>query len=366
MNENDNNTGVEAEQHKSSNKSDITKSEPEKRPVINRDMLKGAAIMGAAMLLALSGWLLFSSRSNQDVVISEESKELADIVDENVDGIDDLEFKEESEDSIGQEEGSGTEAGPVESGESSLKLIVGWDEGYNEYFQYKIESGKTTADIKITLETTNVDIGGCSISIDTVPDKFGDTGGTTELEPLATQTYGFIDGLHTIKVSCPSTGGDSLNASRTLLVADNLPEECLDYDFTAPDTTTTNLSDFQDAFVGTWVGCVDTPWWTTYFVTIRFDDDASYNAWSSEKLDGNISYGGFYSYSIAGEDSNKIYGITSLQNGLGQGFLDIAHPNGSTVQRGDLRNIRLDANTLKFDFYHRQKYGPLTFMLERQ
>lgn len=110
--------------------------------------------------------------------------------------------------------------------------------------------------------------------------------------------------------------------------------------------------------VGTWSGCVTTPWVAPYWVTISFRDDGTY---SGRALAGATEPAFYYG---SDEDSpEKVYELNDLQDDLeGIGQIDIYFWEGN-VNRGELRNVSLMGNKLEFEFFHRGSYGPLTYQL---
>ncbi len=135
---------------------------------------------------------------------------------------------------------------------------------------------------------------------------------------------------------------------------------CVDFEFTPADVTVSTLDELETGIVGTWAGCVVTPWEPPYWVTLTFRADGTY---SSVALAGSEQPALYY-----GTDddlSEKRYALNDLQDdGEGIGQIDIAFWPGNT-NRGDLRNIRLMDDQLEFEFFHRGEYGPLTYQLHR-
>ncbi len=255
-------------------------------------------------------------------------------------------------------------------GERKLEVFIGARtlhdvEVGDSMTSFKIRSG-TTRQLPVYVNATGVDLDKCELKVLTLPDKPDIASSEKTLKALTTQSLDFIDGKHTATVECRDRRS-ALSAQHTVRVWDNLPEKCQSVSYNVPHTASvTTLAEFQSQIVGTWVGCADSPWWPTYYVEITFNADGSYSAASGEELDGNISHGGFYDYNLEGAHNSKVYGLTSFQNGTGQGFIDMVHPNGSTIQRGDLRNAKVSGDKLVFDFYHRSQYGPIVFQLNKK
>lgn len=227
------------------------------------------------------------------------------------------------------------------------------------------QNGSTQAEIEVELLLINIAYEDCKLFDDIFPDDTDIAPSTRQLEALEMQTIAFSDGIHRVRAEC-SASGITLKASQKFMVADGQPEKCKNFSYVKPTrSSVANLSELTTSFIGTWSGCVDTPWTADYFVTVTFNNDGTYIAESTEVLDTFDFAGGFYIYSITGPHSNKKYGVQSYQNGLGQGFIDIVHPNNTTIQRGDMRNVVLSDDKLTFDFYHQSQYGPLIFKLNR-
>jgi len=112
--------------------------------------------------------------------------------------------------------------------------------------------------------------------------------------------------------------------------------------------------------LGTWEGCVITPWVDPYWVTITFYDDGTY----SSRAEDGASEPAMY-YGSDDDSPEKRWELNGLEDDLeGVGQIDIYFWPGNT-NRGDLRNIRLMGHELEFEFFHRGIYGPLTYQLVR-
>lgn len=141
----------------------------------------------------------------------------------------------------------------------------------------------------------------------------------------------------------------------------NAEEACVDYQFTAGPITVASLSELQEGVLGTWSGCVTTPWVPRYWVTLTFRADGTY---SSDAWKGSDEPALYYG---SDEDSpEKVYELDNLYDDLeGIGQIDIYFWPGN-VNRGELRNIALMGDKLSFEFFHRGQYGPLTYELWRR
>ncbi len=176
------------------------------------------------------------------------------------------------------------------------------------------------------------------------------------------QAVALIDGWHTFAVACQSTDGVLKDTIRTLAI-DREPERCKGVDFTDGALSASTIAELAEGMVGSWEGCVTTPWVPTYFVSITFRADGTYSAESTEVLDDQEMIAMYYG--IDEDSSEKRYAINDLQaSGKGLGEIDIDFGLGST-SRGDLRNIKLMGDKLSFEFFHRGQYGPVLFELER-
>ena len=129
----------------------------------------------------------------------------------------------------------------------------------------------------------------------------------------------------------------------------------------SPTVSVSSLAELEDGMVGTWEGCVSTPWVPVYWVTITFRADGTYSGYAEENLYGEPAF-----YYGTDEDSpEKLYELNDLQDDLeGIGQIDIVFWAGNT-NRGELRNIRLTGDELEFEFFHRGEYGPLRYQLTR-
>jgi hypothetical protein len=141
------------------------------------------------------------------------------------------------------------------------------------------------------------------------------------------------------------------------------PEACRGFAFPAAPITVGSLAELQSGFQGTWIGCVTTPWEPRYWVTITFRDDGTYSAASQANQLGNWQPAFYYG---TDEDSPaKLYELNDLQDSLkGIGQIDIVF-SADSINRGELRNIKLMGSQLEFEFFHRGEYGPLTYRLYR-
>jgi hypothetical protein len=139
------------------------------------------------------------------------------------------------------------------------------------------------------------------------------------------------------------------------------PDACEDFPFPTAEITIGTLAELQEGMLGTWSGCVTTPWVAPYWVSITFREDGTYSGTALVQSDAQPA---FY-YGTDADSPAKVYALNDLQDSLkGLGQIDIVFSVDS-VNRGDLRNIMLMGDQLEFEFFHRGQYGPLTYRLHR-
>ena len=171
-----------------------------------------------------------------------------------------------------------------------------------------------------------------------------------------------IDGHHEFRASCPTVIGP-LNAKTSILAADGAPERCAGWAFPNDPVSITTVDELTAGMVGSWHGCVDTPWVPTYWVEMTFRADGTYSSVANEVLDGS-SQPAMY-YGTDDDDPGKVWRIDDLQaSGLGVGIIDIVF-GGDSVNRDAISAIRLMGDRLEFEMMHRGAYGPLVFQLVR-
>jgi hypothetical protein len=141
------------------------------------------------------------------------------------------------------------------------------------------------------------------------------------------------------------------------------PEACMDFALPEAAISVQTLTDLQAGVLGTWAGCVTTPWVPPYWVTLTFRDDGTYSGVAMVGPTGERQPALYHGSDT--DSPEKRYAINDLQDSLnGVGQIDIVFDMGS-VNRGDLRNIRLMGDDLAFEFFHRSVYGPIAFELYR-
>jgi hypothetical protein len=138
------------------------------------------------------------------------------------------------------------------------------------------------------------------------------------------------------------------------------PEGCADLPFASSGISISTFTELEAGIVGTWGGCVTTPWIAPYPVIVTFRADGTYRA--RTLAEGDIVEPAFY-YGTDEDSPQKRYAVNDLQDNLkGVGQIDIVFWEDNT-NRGELRNIALMDDQLEFEFFHRGQYGPLTFRL---
>jgi hypothetical protein len=235
-------------------------------------------------------------------------------------------------------------------------------DGSSDELAHPITRG-ASVDVGLKLVTHDLDASRCVVTHRVVPDKPEVKGSTVRLPPIATQTIALIDGRHTFSASCPSSQG-VLEATLKTIATDGQPERCKGFAFQESPISISTFDELNSGIIGTWDGCVTTPWLPAYFVSVTFRDDGTYSATSTEVLDGQEMVAMYYGTDA--ESPSKVYAINDIQaSNKGIGQIDVFFDVG-TVVRDELRNIRLMGDKLEFEVFHFGRYGPLTFQLDRR
>jgi hypothetical protein len=225
---------------------------------------------------------------------------------------------------------------------------------------FRIDAG-SSVEAELTLVTEDVEPDRCTIQ-HTIEPSDGGASTTDSLAPLPSQTVALGAGWHRFTATCPGPDGNVTADVGAMAVA-AVASRCADSDFTRGPISASSFEELRAGVVGTWVGCATTPWLPPYAVAISFRKDGTYSAVSNEIVNGQEAIA-FY-YGTDDDVPGKRYAISDLQDdGTGVGEIDIVFDVG-TVNRGDLRNIRLMGDKLEFEFFHRGEYGPLTYRLTR-
>jgi hypothetical protein len=243
--------------------------------------------------------------------------------------------------------------------EPDVNLLIGGMEGDAGFY---IRTGETVEAV-LQFPTRDLDQSACSLTQSYEPDDPAGTPWTVSLEPLPVQSISMADGRHTFVAECPSTAGD-LTARVRANAMDRKPEACRDFEFVRDEISVSSFEELAAGVVGTWKGCVTTPWTPMYEVTVTLREDGTYSAASTEVLDGNDMVAMYY-----GTDDDfpaKLYAINDFQDSqLGIGQIDVVFGPEPGV-RDELRNVRLMGDKLEFELFHMDDYGPLTFQLYQQ
>ena len=70
------------------------------------------------------------------------------------------------------------------------------------------------------------------------------------------------------------------------MVRDGNQEACRGFEFVRGEISVSSYEELTAGIVGTWIGCVTTPWTPMYEVTVTLRGDGTYSATSAEVLDG--------------------------------------------------------------------------------
>jgi hypothetical protein len=230
-------------------------------------------------------------------------------------------------------------------------------------FAKNTPNGAKNATVHMDLGVHDIDIKNCTVTDNITLDDDSLTQTSKSIAAVASQDLSLIDGKHSITVSC-KVGNNNSTASQTVIIMDNQPKKCKDFSFSEAATTATTPEEMQNGMVGTWQGCVTTPWVPKYFVTITFRNNGNYSAKSGEQLDFrdmNAMY-----YGTEDDNASKKFSINNVQSGVGSGNIVIWFGNSGTTTNDDLKNVKLMGNKLSFEILHLKQYGPLTFQLNRQ
>ena len=218
-------------------------------------------------------------------------------------------------------------------------------------------------DVELELQATDLDPSTCTLTRAFEPDDPDGSPSIESLRPVPVQTVTLADGQYTFVVRCPSSAGEQTAQVRAMGF-DARPEACRDFEFVRSDISVNTYEELRAGVVGTWEGCVTTPWVPVYHVTVSLREDGTYSAKSGEVLDGQEMLALYYG--TDDDNSSKVYAINDLQDSrLGVGQIDISFAPAPAI-RDSLRNVRLMGDKLEFEVFHFEKYGPITFQLYRQ
>jgi len=250
--------------------------------------------------------------------------------------------------------------------DASLEVYIidrrGWSYKNMNKFMVVTEAGKRYEPLDLVMETSNIDVSKCNVTDKYIPDDEPSVPVTATLKSSAKQRVESYDGLHAYKFSCTSKKGKALEAVLTFIIADMTAEKCRDVSYTESAVSVSSLSSLKNGIVGTWSGCVSTPWVPKYYITMEFRADGSYSAKSDEVMDGTEANALYYG--LEADHEGKKYRLTSFQDSKGSGEIDLIFDFVFTKNTDQLSSIKLMGNKLSFTMYH-GGYGPLTFQLER-
>jgi len=250
---------------------------------------------------------------------------------------------------------------PTPAPDPTVELRIG-DHGYGlpGIAGFRITDGDSVVEV-LHLTTSDLDQTRCRVTQTYVPDDVDDSAWSVSLPAKSEQDVALADGTHTFQARCPSVAG-TVTSSVEAIAMDGRPEACEGFAFARAEITASSYEELTAGIVGTWRGCVSTPWTPMYEVTFTFNADGTYSAMTDEVLDGSRMIALYYG---SDEDSPlKTYAITDLQaSRLGVGQIDLYFFQESVV-RGSLRNVRLMGDRLEFEVFNRE-YGPVTFQVSR-
>jgi hypothetical protein len=219
-------------------------------------------------------------------------------------------------------------------------------------------------DVDVLLSTAGLEQERCDLAHSSEPDSRTIAPSTEALPPVGRQAITLIDGRHTLRASCPSSAGP-LTAEAWLVAGDGVAERCADWTFAHEPVSVSTLDELTNGIVGSWRGCVLTPWVPTYSVELAFRPDGTYSS-TGELLDFHLIPGMYYG--TDNDDPGKRWRIDDVQaSGLGAGFIDIAFgaAGGGSVNHDPVSAVRLMGDRLEFEMLHHGTYGPLVFQLVR-
>jgi hypothetical protein len=244
---------------------------------------------------------------------------------------------------------------PTPEPDPSVKVQVGGMGGDAGFY---IRDGTTVQDV-LHLITHDLDRSKCSLTQSYEPDDASVAAWTKTLRPLAEQKVTLADGWHTFAASCPSSSG-KLKATVRAIAMDLKPEACKGFEFVRDDISVSSYEELTLGMVGTWEGCVATPWTPLYSVSLVLGQDGAFTAKTDETLDGNRMVALYYPSDL----SAKTFQINDFQaSRLGIGQIDVGSDPTSPA-RLDLRNVRLMGDKLEFEVFNGE-YGPITFRVNR-
>jgi hypothetical protein len=248
------------------------------------------------------------------------------------------------------------------TGEKSVNIIL---DNYDSpgTVAKSTSGGAKNTNVNMKLKLQNFELKNCTVtdSITLDDDNLSQT--SKSISAVADQELSLVDGKHVITAKC-TAGTTNKSDTANMVIMDNQPKKCQDFNFSDGATTASSVPSLQSGMVGTWQGCVTTPWVPKYFVNMTFRSDGTYSAVSGEQLDFrdmNALY-----YGTEDDNAAKKYGINTFQSGVGTGNIVIWFGDSKTTTDDQLKNIKLMGSKLSFEMLHLNQYGPLTFQLNKQ
>jgi hypothetical protein len=234
-----------------------------------------------------------------------------------------------------------------------------------EVFGISIPKGDSQVTVPFEVYSTGINISGCTLNEHVVHDFPNDQAEDIKLKSVALQNVTLYDGYNTLTVNC-AVGSQTITRTMKVPLTDGLPEACRNFNFSDSAVSVSSYEELKNGVVGTWQGCVTTPWIPKYFVTVTFRSDGTYSATSDEVLDFVPMTAMYYGSNL--DNPNKTYAVKNLNGDMtGDGEINITwDATSSQTSRGGLRNVKLMGSKLSFEFFHFNQYGPVTFQLYRQ
>lgn len=225
---------------------------------------------------------------------------------------------------------------------------------------YRTESGLSSRVVRIVLAVQGVELSSCELLDQVVVDDLDQNRVKSQYQPLEYQEIALEDGLHEISVVCGEVARDSV----LIRVVDGKPERCEGFEYSETNWIEADVAELQAALSGSWSGCVETPWMPMYWVNLTVDSEGVHTANAPEVIDGQEANAMYYGSEIA--NPAKRMRIKSVnEQGSADGSLVIVFEPGNEVE-GAVRNVQISDEQLRFNFYHMNRYGPITYRLWRR
>jgi len=226
-----------------------------------------------------------------------------------------------------------------------------------------IPAGEDHVDATVEVFTSGLSRSRCTLTHTFTPDRPDLDSPTQTLQPETSQVVSLRDGSHRFQLACPSSAG-TLRSERLISAFDRLPERCHGWEFGDAPLSATTLDALEDGMIGSWIGCVTTPWVPPYWVDLTFRSDGTYSAVSTEVLDEWEMIAMYYGTDR--DKPNKRWALTDIDDsGSGVGRIEIAWDDHDHTNPDELRNVELMGDQLRFELIHLGEYGPVTFEVHR-